>query len=285
MNQDIFIGLSQQGLMKISGEETTIYTTTNSGLPTNNIKDVLQMSDGTIYIATYSGLVKYDGKNWTTYNTSNSTIYTNRIQTLVEGSDNSLYLGTYDFGVIKYTGKHFIGYPSINFPSKQTWGLCQSQSGDLYAGTSLGIAKFNGSTWDQFTTNNTDLPDNYIKCIIETKDGILYIGTKNGGLVKYDGKNWITYNTSNSPLPYNTIGSLTIGTDNNIYIGTAYGITQFDGKDQWKIYNSNNSALVESGISDIITSKTGDIYFSQYTYIGKKHQLKKNYSNYRKYIL
>ena len=65
--------------------------------------------------------------------------------------------------------------------------------------------------WTHFNTNNSGLPTNSIRLVVQDKNGVYWIGTYDAGLVRFDGKTWKVYNTSNSKLPHNYVRNKLIG--------------------------------------------------------------------------
>lgn len=85
-NNNIFIS-SEKGLYKnkYNGQSVstiTVYTTSNSALPTNSVKAAVLTSDNILWIATSQGLVKVSGSNWQIFNTSNSPLIDNYVRDL-----------------------------------------------------------------------------------------------------------------------------------------------------------------------------------------------------------
>ena len=68
-------------------------------------------------------------------------------------------------------------------PSGNIWiAFSGSKQGNIFKGSSIGLAKFNGSTWTTYNSTNSVLPTNYLTSL-EFNGNDLWIGTKNG-LVK-----------------------------------------------------------------------------------------------------
>ncbi|CAM4142059.1 MULTISPECIES: T9SS type A sorting domain-containing protein [Flavobacterium] len=101
-----------------------------------------------------------------------------------------------------------------------------------------GIIKFDDTDWVNFTTSNSDLPNNQINCVTNDNNGNVWIGTSSG-LTKFDGTNWTNYNTTNSNLPTNSIVSIAIDHNNNVWLATANELVEFTGN-TWNIYNDNS---------------------------------------------
>ncbi len=72
--------------------------------------------------------------------------------------------------------------------------LLLDRHGNLWVATQGGLACFNGSTFQTFTTED-GLPNNRIHCLLEDSQGHLWLGT-GGGVVHYDGQLFQTIKSS-----------------------------------------------------------------------------------------
>ena len=72
--------------------------------------------------------------------------------------------------------------------------LLLDRHGNLWVATQGGLACFNGSTFQTFTTED-GLPSNRIHCLLEDSQGHLWLGT-DGGVVHYDGQLFQTIKSS-----------------------------------------------------------------------------------------
>lgn len=80
-----------------------LYDTFN-GLPTSEANDIVQTSDGTIWIASYSSLIRYDGKDFISYK---DTLGLTSVLCLYIDSQDRLWIGTNNNGVVMYAGNEF----------------------------------------------------------------------------------------------------------------------------------------------------------------------------------
>ena len=71
------------------------YTTSNSPLPNNTIKEVLADTNDNIWMTTSNGLVKYASGNWEIFNTSNSGIYKNNLSDFYIDNKNNIWFCGY----------------------------------------------------------------------------------------------------------------------------------------------------------------------------------------------
>jgi hypothetical protein len=115
---------------------TVHYTTQNSPLPSNTIKEVLADTNGNIWMTTNNGLVKYTAGNWEIYNTSNSGIHSNNLSYFYIDNKNNVWFRAYDsnndidyfkkFDGINWsnedTSGEFAGYPFAIDDNGGKWG-------------------------------------------------------------------------------------------------------------------------------------------------------------------
>ncbi len=75
----------------------TLYNESN-GLPTGEANEVIQTSDGYIWIGSYGGLIRYDGTSFRNFSLEGA-IPSSSIRALHQGADGKLWIGTNDAGV------------------------------------------------------------------------------------------------------------------------------------------------------------------------------------------
>jgi sugar lactone lactonase YvrE len=94
-NQDgvLWASVSGKGLLRFDGITWTLFNTTNSGLPSNDIFDITTAPDGVLWLATDAGLVSYNGQQWTVTNTANSGLPADRLRKLAFDLAGGLYVG------------------------------------------------------------------------------------------------------------------------------------------------------------------------------------------------
>ena len=75
------------------------------------------------------------------------------------------------------------------------------------------------------------MPHNQVRCIYQTRDGYLWVGTQEG-LARFDGLTFTVFNQRNTPsFPNDTITSFAETRDGSLWIGTASGLARYrDGQ-------------------------------------------------------
>jgi ligand-binding sensor domain-containing protein len=121
--------------------------TSDDGLPQNNINDLLQTSDGYLWLATFIFLVRYDGVRFKTFNSGNSRgIKSNRMLKLLEDRESGLWVTTEASGVIRYRDGVFKTLNTEDgLPDNAVLQIrLAGQHGDVVVYTSLGAVKWDG---------------------------------------------------------------------------------------------------------------------------------------------
>jgi signal transduction histidine kinase/ligand-binding sensor domain-containing protein len=105
--------------------------------------------------------------------------------------------------------------------------LLQSRDGYLWAGTELGLARFDGVSFRIFDHATTAaFPDAEIRCLLDAADGGVWVGTGDGLVLWKDGRS--TLLTAHDGLPSNSIRGLAQTTDGVVWIWTELGMARWN---------------------------------------------------------
>jgi ligand-binding sensor domain-containing protein len=130
---------------------------------------------------------------------------------------------------------------TAGFPSDNITDIVQDSQGIIWAATSWGLCRYDGTDWTVYQTGTTGLPDNVIRSLaIDSLDRV-WIGTQLHGISVFDGASWETIDMDDSPLPDNEINSLTIDHRGWAWIGTYLGLVCYTG-DEWRFYNTSDTS-------------------------------------------
>ncbi|MCE5250444.1 T9SS type A sorting domain-containing protein, partial [bacterium] len=94
----------------------------------------------------------------------------------------------------------FFDYTNSPLPEFNINDLLMDRRDTLWVGTETGLFCYNGVGWTQFTTENSGLCDNRVRCLSVTSDNTLWIGTYNG-VSRYTGEVLITSVDENATKP------------------------------------------------------------------------------------
>lgn len=251
----------------------------NTLLPTNEVRNIYQDSEGYIWISTYNGLLRYDGYSIINYKhvstNSQEQFIDNFINSVCEDKSHMLWIGTHNglyclnkrngnIEIVTSAGLHNIYVETIKCTSK----------GDVMVGTTKGLYMKEKDSDDfirMFPSTNMD-----VKAIMEDNKNHIWIGTWNQGLFRYDiyNKRLYSYPDIN---PGKSAHAIYQDRNNNIWIGTwRYGLIRIvDPYDMEKysfIEYKNNINDPES-ISDNIIYIISQDNYSDDLWIGTRRGL------------
>ena len=124
-------------------------------------------------------------------------------------------------------------------PQNTVPAILQSRDGYLWAGTELGLVRFDGQHFTVFDRRNTpELKSNFVDALLEDHRGNLWIGTVGGGLTRFADGTFKTF-TTHDGLSNDSVSCLLEDASGDIWIGTiGGGLNRFhDG--QFTSYDSN----------------------------------------------
>ena len=108
-------------------------------------------------------------------------------------------------------------------PQNTVPAIVQSRDGYLWAGTELGLVRFDGLHFTVFDKSNTpELKSNVVDALLQDRQGNLWIGTLGGGLTRLTDGKFSTFTTRNG-LSNDSISCLLEDASGDLWIGTNGG--------------------------------------------------------------
>jgi ligand-binding sensor domain-containing protein len=257
---------TSEGVSKFDGTTWTTYDTLD-GLASNYVSEIAVDLEGNKWFGynpgygfeqhkSGGGVSKFDGINWTTY-TEEDGLASNGVSDIAVDLDGNIWFGytRLKFGITKFDGTHWTNYRIKNYSYTSDAGnysfiadmvidskgnkwvslnICYYLDSGVHPNyTRLGVLKFDGTNWTNYTTGG--LPGNFICSIAIDEEGNKWFGTWNGGVLKFDGTNWTTYSTIDGLSDMKVI-TTAIDLEGNKWFGTAdRGVSKFDGTDWQRI--------------------------------------------------
>ena len=167
----------------------TIYDN-NNGLDSSAANDVVQTSDGFIWIGTYNGLTRYDGTSFYQFPVT-SGIYS--VADLYVSRKGELYIGTNDSGLALYKDGKFKFWQNRDGLSSNTIrDITENSQGLMFIGTTEGLSF---KDQEDYITREGDarLARKYIKELHPAPDNKVCGLTQNGDLFVYKGRDLESY--------------------------------------------------------------------------------------------
>lgn len=210
--------------------------------PHDITRNVLEDRDGNIWLATWEGIILYDGRRFTNF-TLKENLRKFHVFTILEDRDGYIWFGTIRGGLYRYDPR-------------------ADQASSRYVQTKAGHEPFT-----LFTTAD-GLANDMILCMMQDKDGLIWIGTDDG-VSRYDpsarhehGSKIFTNLTPADGLSGVSVNTITQDSNGRIWFGTRYGVDgdacYYDGKTFTLV--SNALGLRFSNVRMIIEDKQGIIW-------------------------
>ena len=270
----LYIGTEFSGLSVLKrGSNKFINYKTNplnkNSLSHNNVSSIFEDSKGNIWIGTlFGGLNKFD-KNKQEFSLQftvprDNDIGNNSIYDFSEDRHGNIWFSSYSIGIFKYNpnNKNIKNY---QFESNKKGTLSNNTSfamhwdsqNNFWIGTDNGLNLYD-ETNDSFNVykhnplDPTSISDNNIIKIFESKEGLIWVGTRLGGIsiINDSKRNFEHYYNiigDKNSISHNGVFSFAQDSSNNIWVGTINGLNKFDPKTKlFKRY------LHKGNIKDII---------------------------------
>ena len=264
----LWIGTSGGGVSRYDGISFENFSI-NQGLVHNLVRCILEDSQGNLWFGTAGGVSKFDGRSFINYTEDNGLLgYTvmgmyeddsgkiwmatdegicvfdgetfehhipitdggrNSFYSVVQDRNGDLWFSSFDYGLFRYDGKKFERFgEEEGVTNEKIFGALRARNGDVWWATFEGLFKYDGKKFTHF--KKEEIGAEALMCIVEDKNGKLWIGTSGDGVIEYDGKNFNKYTIENG-LSENLVYGIEEDKRGNIWMGTyGGGITKFSGK-------------------------------------------------------
>ena len=153
--------------------------TTRDGLAGNEVRKVLPLDDGTIWIGTMSGISIFDGATFKNLHKEDG-LPDNRILNLYHNRRGPIWICTGN-GVARYDpsappGKRMRSYTSADglFPG-EVHAVCQTPDDAMWFAY-RGISRFDGSGFKTLTTTNQEAIEGHVMKMAAAPDGTIWLG-------------------------------------------------------------------------------------------------------------
>jgi len=232
--------------LDIPSQNMTHYHTLD-GLPSNNIRNMWQLSPDTTWIMTEWGAVQFSNNEWQYlgYNyqplcqADNGTIWGNYGAIFNEGN----------VDLITYRNGLWEVFSSSSTGIGRAYSIDDDADGNIWAASDNGLFKYDGTTWAVWTTNN-GLNHNEIQLVfVDSKNRIWveYSHSMPGwesGISMYDGQTW-THIEESDGLIDKSVNSFMDHSSGDIWVSTPQGISIIDSLGNITNLNRGNGLTLD----------------------------------------
>jgi ligand-binding sensor domain-containing protein len=293
---NLWFGTAFHGLVRYDGEKFETFTT-EDGLGSNMIRGMIEIEDGTLWIATGGGLTKYDGKNFTTLTgyaaigDPPNAVWENAKELQFELWDvmldrkDQLWISTMA-GAFRRDGTTLVPHllPAMDlehefqFTSKMVYEIFEDKDGVLWFCTDgSGVIRDDGKTQTTYTTKD-GLCSDFVCSMVQDPRGDYWFGTANGGVSHFDGSSFTTHFRNeeySESMGWGRFMGVHLDSTGSVWFGAAgpvRGAYKYDGK-SFEFFTKKDG-LGDGHIPSISEDRKGNVWFGTsagvYRYDGKE---------------
>ncbi|NGP88441.1 two-component regulator propeller domain-containing protein [Fodinibius halophilus] len=243
-----FVGVAQHYDFKIYS--------VNEGLPQGQVHDMVQTSDGFIWMATNGGgLSRFDGNSFKTYTTEDG-LRNNAIQNLYEDSQGRLWVANYPGGVVTFKGDSLVNpFPDDSLTHYEVWQIKEFNNEVWFGTYGGGIFVLDDGEFRRIRKQD-GLVSNSIWDFKQFSDGVIWIATQHG-ISKFEDGSFTNY-TVEDGVSGAKVYQITEDKKGNLWFATSDGVSIWDGKTFRKIKKINGIDL--GYVFDVKAAANGNVW-------------------------
>ncbi|MCB0456554.1 MAG: triple tyrosine motif-containing protein [Flavobacteriaceae bacterium] len=200
------------------------------GLLSNEVYDIIQASDNSIWAATFKGVVQFDGQKFYHY-TKEEGLNSNLPRTVFEDSKGGIWVGFWNDGLNYIANGHV---QSFNDSLLETFNkviqFYEAKDGTIYIFNTRSILSYKEGRFSLLHESSAEIGYAYPNDVVQTNDGIIWIGTLGAGLVKFTPEPFNIEILKNETHNINNISySVYKNHKNQLLVGSYGYIYEYDG--------------------------------------------------------
>ena len=211
----VWIGTARNGagMYEIARNRWTSFTTENSDIPSNSVRDVLIINADLkrVWLATANGAAVYNNGQWQLFQTPS--IASNNVLSIGIDNHTHVWVGLSDRGLSAFDGTTWTDYYRGNsgLSNDTVNSITAGPDGRVWFGTQGGVSIYdnNDGTWSSFNDLTSGLAYNEVHDIAIDSSGRVWIATNDGASL-LDGDTWKTFQTGQSPITYDALRAVAV---------------------------------------------------------------------------
>lgn len=259
----VWLSTNNKGVLFFENNTWTVWNNTNSGLPSNDVRDLAIGPDGKKYFATSAGLAQLDGSTWTVSNAASTGLanFNNcksvavtpaGVVWVTEGQNR---FAKREAGIWTESTAADIGLTAAGFSGQ----VETDAQGRLWLSFTKFISRLDASGWTHF-------PESAIGCGLSPMgtqmrvDGAGQLWVPVCGLSRFDGQAWKPFSFGNSALQGGQIFAIAQDTAGHVWFGGDGGIAKKED-DQWQAFDPEDWGLQSSRVYSAHGDALGNVWF------------------------
>ncbi|MGB3903700.1 MAG: two-component regulator propeller domain-containing protein, partial [Anaerolineae bacterium] len=259
-----------RGLSVCDETACTTYDKYNSGIPGEEVEEVVVAGDGRVWLASRDtgglgeGVTVFNGATWTTYKTSDG-LADDDVTSMAEDLNGHLWFGHWDGDVSEFDGvSTWTTHYDIDLNHRTVYGIAVDNLNRKWFITLPVVIVFDGTNWYRYYPDDPPAVLNpYLQDIAVDGTGRPWVASLTG-LWTFDGANWTRYHEGNSGLLDDTTRAVTAQGE-KVWVGyadspQADGLTQFDGAN-WSHYETVDGLPINTAQFGAAADREGRVWF------------------------
>jgi ligand-binding sensor domain-containing protein len=224
-DDEIWVGSGDEGLYHLNQGQWSSYSSFNSALGSNQIKDLCYDQNGKLWIATSNGLNSYGQGQWMQLDTTNSSIPDSDL-TRVACFEDEVWIGTTSGGIASYRAGNFevFDQSSCNLSDNYTRSLFITSEA-VWFSSFYKYYQLSDERCEAFDRSNSGILSPAVNDLFIADDR-RYFATHEGFSMEQDAS-WSNYSTGNSAIPHDIVETLLIDSEGSVWLGTFGGLSRF----------------------------------------------------------
>ncbi|WP_436323790.1 two-component regulator propeller domain-containing protein [Vibrio cidicii] len=223
----IWFGTINRGVARLSSHGLE-WLDARQGLPNNRVLSWLEDQQGNIWIGTNGGIIRLREAPFVSV-TQEQGLIGNYVRTLLEIADDHLLIGSSNgLSVLDSSGARAVPSHGENL---SVLSLAKRSADSAWVGTyQHGLMVFQAGQLSLFLSENSGLPTNEIRALLQDSQNNLWVGTP-AGLVKRSPDGTLRYfSKENGELVDNYVMALAEDEFGKIWVGTGLGVSVLSGE-------------------------------------------------------
>lgn len=142
----------------------------------------------------------------------------------------------------------------------QLRSLAVDDAGELWAGTSQGVARLDGERWERYVTGLGPAGDR-VRSVAQDRHGAVWTATE-AGVSRFDGDDWAHW-TAADGLAADDVTEVAVADDGAVWAATSGGVSRFDG-DGWTTWTGDDG-LAGDAVESLATGADGGVWAAVHT--------------------
>ncbi|UII30334.1 ATP-binding protein [Fulvivirga ulvae] len=213
----IWAASSGGGVTSIDGEKVRTYTTEH-GLPSNFVEEIVQDTTGRIWVATSNGLYYQKGESFINDNTPEE-LKSKELKSITCDENNHIWAGTVDTGVFRFSGSDIVGrYTVEQGLVSNIINYVKAEKSSIWVGTDMGLSVIRADSTIENITIDDGLQNNYVTSSVVDNNGVIWVGSYKGFSRINEGE--FSHFSTSHPLFGQDITSIASDREGNLWLGT-----------------------------------------------------------------